>query len=415
MKVKRYFINPEIKRSSCILLCLMSIFLFATFFILKVHDDNLKAGYIKSLGAITARVVQENPELEKEIIPLIAKEVSEEEAIKGKFLLKQYGLTENLESELFPYINKTILRNKYSIITLFILMTLVFFFLNYLQYGFFYRKIRKVALGAKKVIEGQYDLSIREDREGDFSKMANAFNSMREIIRNNLSELKKEKQFLVDLLSDISHQLKTPLSSMIVYNDIMVNKELSKEQRQTFLLNNQSQLHRMNWLIQSILKLAKLDANAIELVKENQSLNETVQDAIDALESKAFEGNVKIILKEKEEIIFAHDRLWLEEALINIIKNGIEHTPKGGEILIELTESLVYQRVTIEDSGEGIREADLPNIFKRFYKAKTSKNKDSVGIGLALAKSIVEAHYGIIEVKSEIGLGTKFAITFLKY
>ena len=195
----------------------------------------------------------------------------------------------------------------------------------------------------------------------------------------------------------------------------MVNKELSKEQRQTFLLNNQSQLHRMNWLIQSILKLAKLDANAIELVKENQSLNETVQDAVDALESKAFEGNVKIVLKEKEEIIFEHDRLWLEEALINIIKNGIEHTQKGGEILIELTESLVYQRVTIEDSGEGIREADLPNIFKRFYKAKTSKNKDSVGIGLALAKSIVESHNGMIEAKSEVGVGTKFTITFLKY
>lgn len=415
MKVKRYFINPEIKISSCILLCLMSIFLFATFFILKLHDDNLKAGYIKSLGAITARVVQENPELEKEIVPLIIKEVSEEEAIKGKLLLKQYGLTENLESDLFPYISTTILRERYSIITLFMLMILVFFCLNYLQYGFFYRKIRKVTLGAKKVIEGQYDLSIREDREGDFSKMADAFNSMREIIRNNLSELKGEKQFLVDLLSDISHQLKTPLSSMIVYNDIMVNKELSKDQRQTFLLNNQSQLHRMNWLIQSILKLAKLDANAIELIKENQSLNESVQDAIDALESKAFEGNVKVVLKEQEEIIFEHDRLWLEEALINIIKNGIEHTLKGGEIIIELTENLVYQRVTIEDSGEGIREEDLPNIFKRFYKAKTSKKMDSVGIGLALAKSIVEAHKGMIEAESVVGVGTKFIITFLKY
>lgn len=413
--MKRYFINPEIKISSCIIICLMSLFLLGTFIILKIHDDNLKEGYIKSLGAITARVVQENPELEKEIAPLITKEVSEEEAIEGKLILKQYGLTENLESELFPYINTSVLKNIYSITLLFIFMTLVFFFLNYFQYGFFYKKIRKITLGAKKVIEGQYDLSIREDREGDFSKMANAFNSMREIIRNNLCELNGEKQFLVDLLSDISHQLKTPLSSMIVYNDIMVNKDLTKEQRQTFLLNNQNQLHRMNWLIQSILKLAKLDANAIELEKENQSLNETVQEAMDALENKASEEKVKVVLKEKKEIFFDHDRLWLEEALINIIKNGIEHTSKGGEVCIELIENLVYQRVIIKDSGEGIREEDLPNIFKRFYKSKTSPKKDSVGIGLALAKSIIEAHNGMIEAKSVVGVGTKFTITFLKY
>lgn len=382
---------------------------------MKFHDDNLKEGYIKSLGAITARVVQKDPELGKEIMPLITKEVSEEEATNGKLLLKQYGLTENLESELFPYINAAVFKNIYSITTLFIIMTLMFFLLNYFQYGFFYKKIRKITLGAKKVVEGQYDLSIREDREGDFSKMANAFNSMREIIRNNISELNEEKQFLVDLLSDISHQLKTPLSSMIVYNDIMMNKELTKEQRHIFLLNNQNQLNRMNWMIQSILKLAKLDANAIEFDKEKQSLNETVQDAIDALESRAFQENVKVVFKEKEEIFFEHDRLWLEEALINIIKNGIEHTPKGGKVSIELTNSLVYQRVTVKDSGEGIREEDLPNIFKRFYKAKTSKKSDSVGIGLALAKSIVEAHNGMIEAESVVGVGTKFTITFLKY
>nr|WP_274601587.1 HAMP domain-containing sensor histidine kinase [Clostridium rhizosphaerae] len=238
---------------------------------------------------------------------------------------------------------------------------------------------------------------------------------MREIIRNNISQLKKEKQFLVDLLSDISHQLKTPLSSMIVYNDIMLTKELDKEQRQTFLLSNQNQLSRMNWLIQSMLKLAKLDAKAIELHKENQSLNETVEEAVDALDSRASKNNVKIICKGNYDIYLEHDRLWLEEALINIIKNGIEHTSSGGIITIDLIENPVYRRVIIEDTGEGIDERDLPNIFKRFYKAKTSRKTDSVGIGLALAKSIVEAHNGLIEAQSKVGLGTKFIITFLRY
>jgi signal transduction histidine kinase len=413
--MKGYFTNPELKLSSMVFLSLMTLFFLLTFFILKLHHDSLKHDYIKSFGAITARIIEENPELEKEIVPLITKEISEEEAEKGVAVLKQYGLTENLNDHLFPYVNATIKKDHYTIIFLYFLMTFLLFLLNYVQYGFFYEKIRKLTLGAKKVVEGDFDITINETKEGDFSKLAVAFNGMRETIRNHLSELREEKKFLVDLLSDISHQLKTPLSSMMVFNEIMLNKELSKEQRQIFLLQNQKQLERMNWLIQSILKLARLDAKAIQLDKKLQSLNETVQESIDALEGKAVEGKVYIHVKENEEVEFIHDRLWLKEAFINIIKNCIEHTPEEGEINIDVTENPIYKRVVIEDTGEGISKDDLPNIFKRFYKAKTSRKTDSVGIGLALAKSIIESHNGMIEAKSQLGKGTKFIITFLKY
>ncbi|MCB2296352.1 HAMP domain-containing sensor histidine kinase [Clostridium tagluense] len=412
--MRRYFINSGLKISTAVLLLLMTLFLLITCLCLKTHNDNLKADYIKSLGAISARVVEKNPEMEKEIIPLITKEVSKEEATRGSAFLKQYGLTESVEDELFPYVNRAIIKNNYSIILIFIIMAAILFTLNYFQYAFFYKRIRRLTFAAKKVVEGDYDIAINENKEGDFSKLAISFNSMRGIIRSNLSDLRREKQFLVDLLSDISHQLKTPLSSVILYNDIMLTKQLPSKQREDFLLNNQNQLEKMNWLIKNILKLAKLDAKAIEIVKEKQSLNETLQDAIDALESKAYDAQVVIDFKEKEEIDFKHDRLWLEEALINIIKNGIEHTPCGGTIDLELLENPLYTRITIEDTGEGINEADLPNIFKRFYKAKTSKKSDSIGIGLALSKSIVEAHKGIIEVRSKVNVGTKFIITFVK-
>ncbi|MBW9157583.1 HAMP domain-containing sensor histidine kinase [Clostridium tagluense] len=412
--MKRYFINPELKISTAILLFLMTVFLLITSLALKMHHDNLKADYIKSLGAISKRMVEINPEMEKEIIPLITKEISKDEAIRGSDFLKQYGLTKDLEDTLFPYVSATIIKNNYSIILIFIIMATTLFTLNYFQYSFFYKRIRSLTFAAKKVVEGDYDIAINENKEGDFSKLANSFNFMRGIIRSNLSELRREKQFLVELLSDISHQLKTPLSSVILYNDIMITKQLPSKQREDFLLNNQNQLEKMNWLIKNILKLAKLDAKAIEIVKEKQSLNETLQDAIDALESKAYDAQVVIDFKEKEEIDFKHDRLWLEEALINIIKNGIEHTPRGGTIDLELLENPLYTRITIEDTGEGINEADLPNIFKRFYKAKTSKKSDSIGIGLALSKSIVEAHNGMIEVRSKVEVGTRFIITFVK-
>lgn len=413
--MKRYFINPELKKSSVILLALMVIFLIFQIQILKIHNDRLKEDYITSMGTITARILDKNPELEKDIVPLITKGITEEEASKGKTILTQYGLSNTLENELFPYVNSTIRKNTYSIIFIFIIMTLALFIFNYVQYGILYERIRKLTIGAKRVVEGDYDLTINENKEGDFSKLAFSFNSMREIIRNNISELKQEKQFLVDLLSDISHQLKTPLSSMIIYNDIMQNKDLSKEQSQKFLKDNELQLNRMKWLIQSMLKLAKLDAKAIELDKKEQSLNDTIKETIYALESKAKEGKVNINFIEKGEVVFNHDRLWMEEALINIVKNAIEHTREDGLITIELTENPIYRSVTIEDNGEGISEEDLPNIFKRFYKAKTSTKSDSVGIGLSLAKSVVEFHNGIIEAQSKVSVGTKFTITFVKY
>lgn len=413
--MKRYFSNPELKISSGILLALMLLFSLLTLFVLKLNYDILKEDYIKSFGVIAVKVIEKNPELEKEIMPIITKDQTEEEVLKGKALMSQYGLSKALESELFPYINKTVRENTYFVCVIFITMLLVFLVFNYFQYGFFYEKLRRLTLGAKRVSDGDYNISINENNEGDLSKLAVSFNLMREVIRKNLSELKKEKQFLVDLLSDISHQLKTPLSSMIVYNDIMLNKELSKEQSKMFLLNNQNQLNRMQHLIQSMLKLAKLDAKAIELNKENESLNETLEESMEALESKALESKVKINFKSNNKVIFEHDRLWLQEAFINIIKNGIEHTPEGGEVNIELVENPIYRRVVIEDTGEGIKEGDLPHIFKRFYKAKTSRKSDSVGIGLALAKSIIEAHNGVVEVYSDIGKGTKFTITFLKY
>lgn len=413
--MKRYFSNPELKISSTILFLLTILFMITTSFIMKSYYDGLKADYVKTVGTITSRVIEKDPELESEIIPLITKDISQEEIQNGEAVLKQYGLSKNLETALFPYMKNTNVKNNFYISCIFIFMGITFITLNYFQYAFFYNKIRLLTIGARRVTEGNYDITLNENNEGDLSKLAVSFNLMKEVITNNLNKLKGEKQFLVDLLSDISHQLKTPLSSMIVYNDIMLNKDLSKEQQETFLINNRNQLNRMEWLIKQILKLAKLDAEAIVLNKEIQSLNETIMESIDVFRDKAEEQKVTINFNGNEEVCLFHDRLWMEEALSNIIKNGIEHSKYGGEINIEIGELPIYTKIMISDNGEGIREEDLPNIFKRFYKAKTSKKSDSIGIGLALAKSIIQLHDGVIEAQSKIGEGTKFTIIFLKY
>lgn len=408
----KYFNNPEIKISSYFLVITMIIFLCASLIILKFTSLSLKEDYSKSLGAVAVRVIEKNPELEKDIIPLITKEISNEEALKGQTLLKDYGLSENLDSGLFPYVNKTTIKGYYEFTAIIIFLSIILFTLNYVQYRILFNRIKRLNEGALRVIEGDYDILISENMEGDFSKLGTSFNSMKEVIRNNIEQLKEEKQFLVNLLSDISHQLKTPLSSMILYNDILLTKDLPREKQEEFLINTRNQLSRMNWLIKNILKLAKLDAKAIELNKENEGLAETIRDSIDNIRDKFYDEDINIYF-EPEEVFFLHDRLWLSEALNNIIKNAMEHTPPGGTIWITLYENPVFKRILIEDNGEGISLDDLPNIFKRFYKAKNSKKSDSIGIGLALSKAIIEAHNGIIEAQSELKVGTKFIITFL--
>lgn len=411
--MNEYFINPELKKSSIMLLILNFIFLVVIISIFQIYNNNMKVGYIKSLGAVAAKIDEKDPKLEKDIVPLITREVSSKEAEKGKAILKTYGLTSDLENQLFPYIDNISKLSYYYIIFASIIAAAVYFILNYLQYVYFYKRIRKLTNAAKRVVDGEYELPINEDKEGDFAKLAVAFNSMRKIIRNNIYKLKKEKCFLVDILSDISHQLKTPLSSMIIYNDILSTKKLTNEQRENFLSNNKKQLYRMNWLIKSILKLARLDAKDIEFSMESRSLNETIENSIEILKEKIEEYHVKVKFYSTREVIMMHDEKWLQEALVNIIKNGIEHTEKNGKINIELIENPLYKRITIEDNGEGIDEEDLPNIFKRFYRAKTSKKSESIGIGLALSKSIIESHGGMIEVHSKVKKGTKFIITFI--
>lgn len=411
--MRENFHNPEIKISSKILLSIMILFLLSNYLLLELNFRSLKKNYVEVLGAVTAKIIESDASLERIIVPMMTRPITEEVGNKGKEILRQYGLSEDLENFFFPYINKTIRHTKIIGALIFAAFSLLLFVLNLFQHGYFYRYIRRFSVAARKIVEGEYDLKLSEEREGDLSKLAVAFNSMGDVIRNHIHALKKEKQFLADMLSDISHQLKTPLSSMIVYNDIMLEKNLSQEQRKTFLLSNQKQLSRMHNLLYNLLKLAKLDAEAVILEKEEQNLFETVEEALEILEGKAQEGKVEILLKGDGRICFNHDRLWLQEAIINIVKNAIEHTPEGGKVTLQVSESPVFKRIIIQDTGEGIGEADIANIFKRFYKAQNSRKSDSVGIGLAIAKSVIERHGGFLEVESKEKTGTKFTATFL--
>ncbi len=408
--MNKVFINNEVKRSTLILTSLLTIFIMIQGLLYVAYTNNQKQDYIDIVGSMVSKAITLNPELEKELIPLITKDISQKDKEAGRIIAKEYGITSKLNNSLFPNFKNN---NKIFIVS--IVFSLLLLILNYIQYKYFFLKVRNVTLAANKILDDDYSTLVNEDKEGDFSKLALAFSNIRSIIKNNVSTTQKEKQYLVELLQNMSHQIKTKIATMILYNDILLNRKLTEEQRVKFLESNSIQLNKMNLMVQNILKLARLDANAIEFYKKEDNLNKTIEEVVHSLEEFAHDANVNLSICYKEQINLLHDKFWVQEAFSNIIKNCIEHTPKNKNVKVYLSDNPAYSRITIEDSGEGIVQEDIANIFKRFYKSKNSTKKDSVGIGLAISKSIIESHNGYIDVKSVSGQGSRFFITFMKY
>lgn len=408
--------NPEIKRAVARLLVLQVIFSMLIFLFIRHETLNIHKNVVSQNQALVGSILYNHPELEKEIINYVTKRASKAEIEKGKAALRQYGYSEDMTIFSEPVLKDFYDEFQYKALGFSALyfLPLLLFILN--EYRIVFKRIRKISLAAEKVVEGDFSIILQDDREGEFGILGHNFNIMAARLKQSLEKLKEEKLFLKNIISDISHQLKTPLASLVMFNELMLeNKDMENFQREDFLLKIKSQLNRMEWLILNLLKMARLEAGAIDFKKEKIPLMAPVNKAVNALKDKAEEKGQKIIIKNSDEdVYFIGDEDWTSEAVINIIKNCIEHTQRQGEINIEVFETPLFSRLVIEDSGEGIDKEDLPHVFERFYKGSNSVKVESVGIGLALTKIIIEEQGGAISVFSEKGKGSRFEITFLK-
>lgn len=274
-----------------------------------------------------------------------------------------------------------------------------------------YKDIEALNSYLSKVLMGNYDLDIQKNEEGELSILQNNIYKATVLLQEKNEQLEKEKTYLVDMLANISHQLKTPLTSVVMMNDLILREE-SEKKRQEFIEIEQSQINKMNWLIKNLLKLSKLDAGTIQLKEENVSVTELIEESLAPFMIQMDLSDI-CVEKKLNDSILRIDKGWTAEALGNIIKNCIEHMDNGGHLEIESMENNLYQVIFIRDNGCGIDKEDLPHIFERFYRGKGSK-KDSVGIGLALSKSIINKERGVVIVTSEVGCGTCFEIRFSK-
>jgi signal transduction histidine kinase len=283
-------------------------------------------------------------------------------------------------------------------------------------YAGVYKKVREISNAAERVVEGDFGAALPSGEEGEFEILGHRFNQMANRLKLNVEQLVAEKVFLKNIVSDISHQLKTPLASLIVYNDLLrEDAGMDDAHRQEFLEMGSQQLARLEWLIQSLLKMARLEAGSIEFRREKVELRAVAEEAAAALKTKADEAGVSVQITEKHPgIAITGDAGWLAEAVINILKNGIEHSHQGGAIEIAVDQTPLTSSISVTDHGEGISREDLPRIFDRFYRSAAGVKPNSIGIGLAMSRAIVEGQGGSITVKSEKGKGSEFTVTFLR-
>lgn len=402
--------NKEFSKTTKIIIIINLMLFISILSVITLSYNEFKQIYIESKANSIALLVSKYPEIATDIVNDSFENIDDNNVKKGLDIINDYGYTSDLEWRFINDLNTPFIKYiPIGIVLLFLFMILELI-LNYVYHKNLYKKVKNLIYVSKEILSGNYDISIDEYEEGEFSKLACSFREMRDVIKNQMNTINKEKVFLINLMSDISHQIKTPLSSTIAFNEILMRENITAEVRQKFLNKSKIQLERIEWLVKSLLKLSKLDAGAIKFdIKEND-LNNIVQESVYNLEHIAMINNVDLIFeRETEELsIIKGDKEWIKEALMNIIKNGIEHS-KGGWVKVDVESNNALERVSIKDNGCGIKEEDLKNIFTRFYK---SNKPDSVGIGLALSKSIIEQNQGYIEVKSIYGEGTTFNIIF---
>jgi signal transduction histidine kinase len=274
-----------------------------------------------------------------------------------------------------------------------------------------YQRIQELSSDLNRILHGDIQLAFEKYEEGELAILESEIQKMVVRLREQQGQLLADKKYLADSIADISHQIRTPLTSINLLVSFLSEPGITEEKRQKTIRELYELLSRIDWLITTLLKISKLDAGTIQLKKEDIALKELIQKSVEPLlvpiELRGQE------LKIEAEGQFIGDVNWTSEAIGNIVKNCMEHTPEGGVLKIQANENTLYREIVIEDTGCGIATEDLSHIFERFYKGKNSSDK-SFGVGLALARGIINVQNGTVKVENKKEGGARFILRFYK-
>lgn len=402
--------NKEVRELILIEIIVLIIGIVSILLLNKYSYETYKEAIIENNLYIIDSIISKHPELENEVIDgIINHDISKSESyeILNKYGLDRIDTVDYLNDN--SYINKTI--RKYNIIYISILIIIVFSILI-IYINKIYNKIRKLSIYTNDILNNKYNMDIREYSEGDISNLKNDLYKMTIKLKEQNELSLKDKIYLQDTLSDISHQLKTPLTSMYVINELLYDDKLDKALKKELLNKSKKGLERIEWLITSLLKMSRLDSGSEKLILERVKLINIINKTIEPIRIPLELKNINLNVSCNSDIKVNVDVNWTTEALINILKNAMEHTLENGNINIVCSDNPLYTMISISDDGCGISKKDLPHIFERFYKGMS--NKESIGIGLNMSKKIIENENGNISVKSKENEGTTFIIKLFK-
>ena len=350
---------------------------------------------------------------EKELsISAFTSQPNENDIERGRAALASIGYDETTSMRFLPAVQ--IYRNQ-TMFSVFLLLVFLFGAI-YLSLFLYLRRQHKAFSNAENTIrqflDGNTTSRIECSQAGDWYSLFHAINEMATILSAHAENQRQTKEFLQDIISDVSHQIKTPLSALKMYHEIIESHKDDAAAVSSFTEKSQREIKRMEDVIYTLLKLARLDAGIIQMEKVPENLSVLMQDVLERFETWAEREHKTITLSGKEDVVISCDALWVSEAIGNIVKNALEHTEDGGHIEVKWSQSPLMTQIEISDDGKGIHPEDLYNIFKRFYRSRFSSDVHGIGLGLPLAKSIVEAHGGTISVTSSLGAGTTFTLNF---
>lgn len=402
-----------LKRKTLIKVLLTNIvivLLFIIIFVVVIKMQNKVYSKIvnEKINDIINNVMEKYPEVkEEDILKIINNRDDSSENI-----LEKYGYDDELSyiKELRENINKNLI-NTAVLIGIFGIASLSIF----MRYVLIQEKeLKEINEYIKEVNNKNYSLKIEDNKDGELSRLRNELYKTTVILREAAENSEEEKEKLSIAIADISHQLKTPLTSIrIMLDNISDNPDMPQEIREDLIQDISKQVEHMSSLVISLLKTAKFDAGTIKMENEEIDAKKLIDSVINNLAILIEIKEIEVITKIDEKAIFIADYKWQQEALTNILKNAIEHSQPKSNIYIIVENTSIFLKIKIKDEGQGIEQKDLKHIFERFYKAKNC-NEDSIGIGLSLAKTIIEQNNGYIKATSEVGKGTLFEIKYIK-
>ncbi len=397
VKLKKYLIDTFI-----ISMCLLVIFLIINIYEYNIYNKNFN----NMISAIIVKLKEEYPSISEEEIM----EIINSNYITENNILEKYGI--DISKDAIIQENEKSYNSFLILNFSFLLMAILTLLVIFLRYDCKkYKDIKQITKYIEEINKKNYTLHIDEISEDELSILKNEIYKTTIMLKESAENSLKDKLELKESLEDISHQLKTPLTSILIILDNLIdNEDMDVQTREEFIRDIKREVSNINFFVQAMLKLSRFDSNTVNYIKEEVLVKDIVNESIKNVSTLCDLRNIKINVDGDDKAKLLCDFRWQVEAITNVIKNCIDYSKDGSSIIINYEKNKAYVLIKIQDFGGGIPKKDIPHIFERFYKGENS-GKDSIGIGLALAKTIIEEDNGNISIKSEEN-GTTFYIKY---